>query len=298
MDEFTHDVIIGVDGGGTGCRVGVGTVEKGVLAKVHGGSANVTTDINLAIKNIVAAINRAATEARVTPCELSASTVHLGLAGAICATQISQIAQALPYGRVTVTDDRATTLVGAFADQTGYLLAVGTGTIVATNAGGPVRSVGGWGLQVSDQGSGAWLGRAALEHVLLCYDGLADWSDFSTTLFAQYDDDPNAVVRFATRAKPTDYGAFAPAIVTAARDGDVWARSALQRGADYMARGLVRLGFAPGDRLCLVGGLGPHYAAYLSPEFLTGHTAAKGNALDGAYALACDARMKQNGGQV
>ncbi|MDO6589985.1 ATPase [Loktanella sp. D2R18] len=210
MDELQSNVIIGVDGGGTGCRVAIGTVEAGVLAQAEGGRANVTTDIDCAITNVIAAIDAAAKNAGIAPSAFASGTAHLGLAGAITATQRSRIAGALPFAQVTVTDDRATTLAGAFAGQEGYLLAVGTCTIVATNKGGAVRSVGGWGLQISDQGSGAWLGRAALEHVLLCYDGLAEWSELSVTLFAQYGNDPSAVVGFATTATPGDYGTLAP----------------------------------------------------------------------------------------
>ncbi|RBW45875.1 hypothetical protein DS901_01750 [Loktanella sp. D2R18] len=60
----------------------------------------------------------------------------------------------------------------------------------------------------------------------------------------------------------------------------------MQRGADDMARGLTQLGFQPGDPLCLLGGLGPHYAGYLPPAYLAGKMDAKGSALDGAFALA------------
>ncbi|WP_147249825.1 hypothetical protein [Loktanella sp. D2R18] len=76
------------------------------------------------------------------------------------------------------------------------------------------------------------------------------------------------------------------AVIAGAIDGDTWAQSILQRGADDMARGLTQLGFQPGDPLCLLGGLGPHYAGYLPPAYLAGKMDAKGSALDGAFALA------------
>lgn len=113
-------------------------------------------------------------------------------------------------------------------------------------------------------------------------------------VLALFEGDAKAIVEFSLPAKPGDYRSLAPAIISAANDGDQWACATMKRGAHFLAGGLSRLGFHPGDPLCLIGGLGSHYANYLPAELLSGRVAAKGNALDGAFALARIGALKSD----
>ncbi|WP_298921827.1 BadF/BadG/BcrA/BcrD ATPase family protein [uncultured Roseobacter sp.] len=286
MSHSAHTFLVGVDGGGTGCRTAVGTLADGVLAQAQGGRANAATDPDMAIRNILIAVNAAAKKAGIPKSALKNAVAHLGLAGVMTQKDAQRIAMALPFEKSLVTDDRPTAVNGALGGEDGYLLSVGTGTISAANRSGTFSYIGGWGFHVADQGSGAWLGRASLEQTLLCHDGLAEHTELTRTLFARFEDDPNAIVAFSMSAKPGDYGALAPMIVSAANNGDPWGSAIMRKGADYLTRCLDALGFRPGDRMCLSGGVGPHYAAYLPDECLTGRVASKGTALDGAFSLA------------
>jgi glucosamine kinase len=176
--------------------------------------------------------------------------------------------------------------VGALGDQDGFLLSVGTGTIVASTKSGTFSFIGGWGFQMSDQGSGAWLGQKALRRTILCHDRLSPHSDLTRGLMAHFDNDPNEIVTFAATAQPGDYGALAPRVIDAAAEQDEWGKKIVQDGADYLVKALLNLGFKSGDTLCLVGGVGPHYAPYLPQDTLAGRIASKGSALDGAFQLA------------
>ena len=57
-------------------------------------------------------------------------------------------------------------------------------------------------------------------------------------------------------------------------------------GADYVNRALEVLHLGGKDVLCLTGGIGPHYAAHLSPAFRARISPPEGSALDGALRLA------------
>ncbi len=286
MSNSEDLILIGVDGGGTGCRVAVGTQSAGMLGHAEGGRANAASDPNLAIKNIVSTVAVAAQQAGIDTDALHGACAHLGLAGVMTSNDSARISSILPYANTTVTDDRPTAVTGALGGQDGFLLAVGTGTIIASSAGGALDYVGGWGFQVSDQASGGWLGRATLERVLLCHDGLADHTDLTRAVFSKFGNDPNAIVAFSISAKPGDFGTLAPDIIAAADVGDGWANEIMKDGADYLVRGLTKLGFQSGNALCFSGGVGPHYAQYLPPELLGGRVPPKGNALDGAFELA------------
>lgn len=286
MSDSSHKVLIGVDGGGTGCRVAVGTARDGVMATAEGGRANPASEFEIALRNIDAVIRTALTKAGLPQSALPGATAHLGLAGVMTHSAGTRVVKALGFKRATVTDDRTIAVCGALGGHDGFLLSVGTGTIAAATKDGVDRAVGGWGFQVSDQASGAWLGRKALEHTLLCHDGLARHTDLTSALLAEFDNEPSKISTFSMRAQPGDFGAFAPQIVAAARDGDHLGQSIMQSGSNHLLRCLETLGFTAGDRLCLTGGVGPHYAEHLPSEVLAGRQNCLGSALEGAFQLA------------
>ncbi|WP_299685886.1 BadF/BadG/BcrA/BcrD ATPase family protein [uncultured Tateyamaria sp.] len=286
MSDSAHSYIVGVDGGGTGCRVAISAMNGAVLARAEGARANVASDAALAVRNVLATVAAAAQEAGISMQALARARAHLGLAGVQTPRDAVRIASAMPFEHIVVTDDRPTAVTGALGGRDGYLLSVGTGTIAAATVGGRFRYVGGWGFYLSDQASGAWLGRAALEHVLLCHDGVFAHTTLTRQLLRSFDDDANALSSFSFSAKPGDYAAFAPVIFDAARADDAWAHELIAQGADHLVQSLRALGFRAGDPLCLSGGVGPHYADHLPPDHLSGRVPAAGNALDGALALA------------
>ncbi|MEJ8562572.1 BadF/BadG/BcrA/BcrD ATPase family protein [Yoonia sp. GPGPB17] len=286
MSDSSHTLIIGVDGGGTGCRVAIGTVTDGVVARAEGGRANVATDPEPAIRNVIATVEAAATSGGIPLERLKGAAAHLGLAGVMTARDARRVASALPYRHTTVTDDRPTALHGALGGQDGFLLSVGTGTIAAASTGGIYRSVGGWGFYVGDQASGSWLGQKCLRQVLLCHDKLAEHSDLTRDLLAKFQNDPNEIVAFSMSAMPGDYGLLAPDVVESARAGDPVGRKIMQSGADHLWQCLTALQFKAGNALCLAGGVGPHYAEYLPAVATADLRERRGDALDGAFDFA------------
>lgn len=286
MTNPADTIIIGVDGGGSGCRVLLGTAAAGPLGSATGGPANFTSDPIGAIATIIASVQNAAKDAGIPNEALAGAVAHVGVAGAMTASDSARVAAALPYGDVVVTDDRPTAVIGALGKHDGYLLAVGTGTITAASVNGALKFVGGWGFQLSDHASGAWLGRMTLEQILLCHDGLAGHTPLTHKVFATFDHDPTAIVTFANRAKPADYAALAPDIVAQAASGDPWAQEIMAKGAKYLTSALSKLGFQSGDPLCLSGGIGPFYADFFSAGVIQARVNPKGSAVDGAFQLA------------
>ena len=84
------------------------------------------------------------------------------------------IAEALPIDNVTVSDDRPTNMAGALGGTDGYVAAIGTGSFLGRQSGAEQRFIGGWGLRLGDEASGAWLGRRVLSRVLDWRDGVVD----------------------------------------------------------------------------------------------------------------------------
>src|SRR5262249_3881092 len=141
-------------------------------------------------------------------------------------------------------------------------------------------------LPVSDEGSGAWLGREALRQVLWAHDGRTAWSELLTALFRQFQSDPHAIVRFAAEASPREFGALAPLVVTHATQGDAIGCALMRRAGQHIDALAARLAALGAERLALVGGLGSHLEPWLAAATRSRLVQPAGDALEGAVALA------------
>lgn len=278
--------VVGIDGGGSGCRVAIANLSGEIIGQASGGPANVTTDANQSIANLSDAILAAVQQAGLTESDLAAAIAHAGLAGVMTEQHEKVVSDSLPCAVARVTDDCITSATGALGPRDGILLAIGTGSTIATLRKGTFKRIGGWGFQLGDQASGAWLGRALLCHTLLCIDGLEKHSELTLAILREFSGDPNALVRFAKTARPIDYAQFSPQIVDATKSGDSVAQLLMKRGAGYLSDVLYASSFGKDDVLCLLGGLGAAYEAYLEPQARSAIMPALGSALDGALALA------------
>lgn len=288
MTTTDTTVIVAADGGGTGSRAAAGTLEQGMLAQAKGGAGNVHSDFDGAIANLTAAIGEALAAAGLGDTPLERITAHLGVAGAHSEVEMAAVAEALPYGRSSVTGDRATSVRGVLGDTDGYVVALGTGTIVARQHALEMRTVSGWGFDLSDQASGAWLGHQILRRAVLADDGFTEHTDLTRSVLDRHGG-LVPTIHFCADATPGDYAPLARDVIAAAREGDPFATELMEEGAAFIARGLTVLGFQDGDVLALAGGVGPHYASYLPAAMTRNLSEPRGTALDGAFAIACQA---------
>lgn len=281
--QHPKPLFLGIDGGGTGCRAALW--RDGLIGQGSAGPANLTTDFEGGLANMRQAVVGAAQAAGLSESALKHAIGHAGLAGVQSEAMARKVADRLP-GRCRVTEDRDIAIAGALGPKgDGAVLAIGTGSFVGLRRGGAIRAVGGWGLQLSDQASGGWLGRAALAATLEALDGLRDRTALSDALVARMGGTPQDIVGFATTARPADYGELAPMVVQAAEAGDAMACELLARGGDWLDRALSALDHCPEEPICLTGGLGPQYRTALDRPYRR-FIAPLGSPLDGALILA------------
>jgi glucosamine kinase len=271
-----QDIQFGVDGGGTSCRAMLRVGDRRVEGRA--GPANASSDFGGAARTLHGLLSELAAQAGVTWRDLAQGRGYLGLAGIMSDDDGRQFAQALDLPRAVVADDQNSTIVGALGDADGAVAAIGTGSFLGRQSGQTIRRVGGWGFHLGDQASGGWLGRRALQQVMLARDGLVEDTAFLQDIAVQ-DFGPGGIVAFQFRASPGDYARFAPLIVAS---DDPFAVALLAEGAAYIRAGITALGWQPHEPVCLTGGLGAQYAVHLDlPLF-----APLGTALDGAFTLA------------
>ena len=286
MSKADAEILVGVDGGGTACRFALS--HAGRRVEHRAGPANVYSDFPAALETLTAGLDALAVKAGLS--DLTGARLYLGLAGVTGAKMAEKVAAALPYRNVTVADDRLTAVTGALASRDGAVIGIGTGSFLARKSGDRVTMMGGWGFALGDEASGAWLGRRLLQHVLHVADGLAPATGLTEAALQQLGGIPAGLVDIARAARPAHFAALAPDILEAARAGDAAARMIMDEGAAYILRGLAALGWRPGEMLCPLGGLAPHYAAFLPDEVAASFAAPAGSALDGALALAAEVR--------
>ena len=278
-------LFLGIDGGGTGCRAAVTDEAGRILGCGQGGPANIASDPDTARNSILAATRQAMVAA------LGATLAHrqvphlvagLGLAGANAAGASGRLRLGLPFARIRIETDAVAAAKGALAGEDGIVAAIGTGSVFAVQQMGGIRCYGGWGLVLGDEGSGAYLGRAALSMALRAVDGFATMTPLLRQLLDEYGG-AAAVVSFAQSARAADFAQLAPRIV---QSKDPAAIALWAQGTSDVAATLSRLRKTVPLPVTFIGGLGPSCAAAL-PQFPQAE--AKGSALDGALLLAREA---------
>ena len=278
--------VVGVDGGGSGCRAAICTTDGSIAGAASAGPANVTSDPDRAVRNILTAVQSAADAAGLPFETVLSLPTHLGLAGVVTEADGQSVAGRLPFRSCQVTDDQVTSAIGALGDRDGALIAVGTGSFVAHKRRDALRTLGGWGLHLGDQASGAWLGRNALQRCALVKDGLQQASPLSDWLLGRFDNDTGLLIAFAKTASPADYAELAPKIFETAASDDNNAVCLVAEGAAYLNSCLDALALDTTEVVCLTGGLGRLYAPWIDPEYQPRLVDPLGTALDGALCLA------------
>lgn len=281
MSEF----VIGIDGGGTSCRAAIADRSGRILGSARAGAANILTDPDGALSNIVLASLSAISDAGLNVELLDVSAV-LGLAGANIEDTATSFRKRLPFRDSLIETDGYIALHGAFAGGDGIVAILGTGSVYITRHEGRVSYTGGWGFRVGDLGAGARLGQALLQECLLVYDGIHRGTSLTKTTLESFGGNPTKITAFAHKATPGDFGRYAPQIFEAAKEGDAIAVSILRRAASYVDEALD-VALATGEnRICLLGGLARFYPDWLAGRHQVRLVEAKGDALSGAVSIA------------
>lgn len=278
--------VIGIDGGGTGCRAAVATASGEILGRGRGGPANTRTDLAGARENIAEAARLAFIDAGHDPALMASTPAVLGLAGANVGDYKQRLEAILPFRQSAVENDSLISLEGALGEHDGAIAALGTGSVYLARRQGRLRPIGGWGFQIGDLGSGARIGRDLLQETLLVDDKIHTGSPLADIMLERFNGSPGEMVEFTTTAKPADYGAFAPLVFEHATRGDAVARRIIDRAVADVEETLAVFDLAATERLCLLGGLTGLYAPLLSGRYRKIMHAPLQDALGGAVMMA------------
>lgn len=287
----THLAII--DGGGSTCRVAIINPKGDILGQATGGSANITSNFDAALniinQTIKAAYNAAQLSHHLTPNHYA----YLGLAGGKTPELAKKLVDALNFDKCEIVSDRKIMLQGAMGSADGTLVATGTGSFFVHRINGHMHKIGGWGLNLGDEASAAYLGKKLLQKTLHAHDGLTAHSHLTFEVFKQFNNSPREMIIFAKSATPNDYGKFAPLITQYIQKGDVVAEQILALGLNDILKVLDGWDVAASGNLYMMGGMGHIYKNLLPPHYKNLLKPPKHSALHGAIELALQKWCKQ-----
>ena len=275
---------LGIDGGGSKCRARIRDGHGALLAEALGGSSNIYQNFDGALANILAASREAAAKAGIRTEDIHAG---LGLAGIVTSVGAERITQAgLPFASVTADNDAYAACIGAFSGKDGGMVIAGTGSIGYALVGGERHMVGGWGFQLGDHGSGAWVGHHAVRRAALAMDGLLQPTNLIEEILKRVGRTRQEVSRWSETATPRDYAAFAPLVFEMASRADVQGMTIVIEGAAAISKLGHALLARGAKRLCLLGGLSYVYPPYLDADVRAALVVPEADAIDGAIMMA------------
>lgn len=283
----TKVLLLGIDGGGTSCRARLCAYSGQILGEATTGPANLRLGLQESFSEILRAATECLSRAGLPGSSLGNVVACLALAGASEPAHLAA-AQSYPHAfrKAMITTDAHAACLGAHGDRDGGVIVAGTGTVGWAMVGGRAHRVGGWGMPISDEGSGAWLGCEAVRRLLWAFDGRLAWTGLLRDLADKFGDDPHAVVSWAQSASPGDFGSLAPDIFAHAERGDPIARELVGLAAGHIDALAARLVAIGATRLALVGGCASLLAPSLHERTRSHLVEPAGDPLSGALALA------------
>jgi N-acetylglucosamine kinase-like BadF-type ATPase len=245
--------VLGIDAGGTKTVCLLADEEGNVVSEARGGGANLQAAGELEVEKVLHRVMEDALGSRaVVP-----AAICLGIAGVDRPDDfaiVAAIMRRIGYkARIVIVNDALVALEAGAPDQPGIVVISGTGSIsYGRNAQGEAARAGGWGYVLGDEGSGYWIGRAALRAVLRQADRRGPATVLSEMLLEHFGvTAPQELIHqvYTTHLKPVAIGALATSVQSAFSQGDSVAIGIL-RGA---ANELETFALSVARRLGLIG---------------------------------------------
>lgn len=280
---------LGIDAGGTNCRVRLVNQNDTIKGDGIAGPANIRRGISTAATAIEAAFKQAMNAAGVDNIPLSDISTAVGIAGFSMTGMIEDLRQQSFLSgmkNVKFVSDAEIANFGAHGGQDGGTVSIGTGAIGIVKQGQNICTLGGYGFPISDLGSGADIGLCAIRNTLRAVDGLIPATDMTNEIFSIFDNDPCKAITFQDTMSATDYAKLTPIVVSHAHKGDPVADQIIQTAAQHATEMIMAIHKLNVPRLSLTGGLGPILMSWLAPEVKALLSEPLGSPLQGAIELA------------
>jgi N-acetylglucosamine kinase-like BadF-type ATPase len=245
MSLNTEYSIIGIDGGGTRTR-GVLFKNGKIIAQSNAGTTRIgAVGVGESCERLLNVVIDLCEKSELESSEIDA--IVIGQAGVWLDEEKRRSShllktlgrtQKFAFNDLIVTSDAELAVEGAFEGGHGIALIVGTGSIaIGKLAKDKLIRCGGWGIELDDEGSGAWIGKEGLTAVVRAIDGRDKPTALTTVLtdlFPSIDlDNPRTIVK-AYSERNFEYHMLTPSVMRCAEDGDEICKDIIRRSCFHL----------------------------------------------------------------
>ena len=230
--------VLGIDAGGTKTVCLLADDRGHVVAEARRGGANLQAVGELEVEKVLHEVmEEALGDGTITP-----AAICLGIAGVDRPNDsavVRGIMKRIGYkARIVIVNDALVALEAGAPGQPGVVVISGTGSIAyGRDAKGQAARSGGWGYVLGDEGSGYWIGRAALRAVLREADRRGPATILSSLLLKHFGvAQAQGLIHqvYNTNLKPAAIGALATCVQSAFSQGDQVALGILRGAANEL----------------------------------------------------------------
>lgn len=304
MVEDRREILVGVDGGASNCRLRLEDRQGNLLGCGKSGLASIKWSIDETWNSILEAFFAAAQEANLDLQARNRYSFYLGcgLAGCEIAEARQEFLAKSPaiFAETYLESDAYTACLGAHAGADGAIVIVGTGVVGVQIEHGKAFYVGGWGFPHGDEGSAAWLGMELIRMTTQWWDSrYHEDSPLLRAVLSKFENSKTNLVTWANQANAKAFATLAPLIIEHGAHGDVNAQKLLGGVAtelDKVNEVLLRNATQQNLPCCLLGGLAPLVEPWLSDQLRNRLTQCQNDATVGAVLMVRD-RLAASGGR-
>jgi N-acetylglucosamine kinase-like BadF-type ATPase len=230
--------VLGIDAGGTKTVCHLADEHGTLVAEARGGGANLQALGELQVEKVLHDVMAEAIGDRgIVP-----AAICLGIAG-VDRPEDSLVVTGImrrigSHARTLVVNDALVALEAGAPGAPGVVIISGTGSIsYGRNASNEGARAGGWGHVLGDEGSGFWIGRAALRAVLRESDRRGPRTALTPLLLEHFGvSEPQSLIHevYQNNLRPAAIGSLARSVQAAFTAGDDAAAGILRAAADEL----------------------------------------------------------------
>src|SRR6266566_9921973 len=191
---------------------------------------------------LAAAIHEACVQAGISPRQITRTCAGITGAGRLeIANVMRDLLSSIVGGEIEIIGDVEVGFEDAFGPGPGVIVIAGTGSIAyGRNTAGETARAGGWGHAISDEGSGYWIGRAAVASAMRSLDEEGKSPLLDTILKTWKLESLDKLIVTANATPPPNFAALLPAVLATANAGDPAASDVLaQAGSELAGRAIA-----------------------------------------------------------
>ncbi len=300
---------LGVDGGGTHCRIRLADEKLRTLGEGRGGPSNLQLQNgNPAFTSILDGTKAAFAAAGLTEADYANTHACFCMAGGRSIVDRDAFARRpWKFANLRVYDDIDAAHAGALGGEDGAVIIAGTGSAGLAIVEGKRHQCGGWGFYVGDQMSGAILGRELIRRAVEATDGLVSGSPLTEAVVRElggsldtvmewsfpkpaetiaYRDYRGEDIAVSIGQTPRAYGDFSRLIFEYYEQGDPVARELMDLELGYVDNYVRWFKLRGATRMAATGGLGERLYPILMDRYGDFIVKPLGDNLSGAVILA------------